>query len=433
MDAVLLARFQFAMTVGFHYIFPLLTIGLAWLIVIFESLYLRNNDLVYKKLSKFWIKIFGITFAMGVATGITMEFQFGMNWAAYSRFVGDIFGAPLAAEAIFSFFLESSFLGLLLYGEKRLSKKMYLFSALMVAVGASLSGLWIVAANSWQQTPDGFILANGRAELVNFWAATFNPSTIVRYIHVIAGSFVCSSFFVAAISAYYLLKKEHIEFAKKAMFISLIVAFSSSFIVAGIGDIHAKQVAKYQPAKLAAFEGHWETSTRVPFIVFGIPDEEKEVTNYAIKIPYLLSLLAFGDIDSKVVGLKDFPKDERPPVKLSFFSFHTMLALGTYFLIITALGLWLYRKNRLFENRTYLKILMFSVPLPIVANEVGWMAAEVGRQPWIVYNILKTKDAVSISVSANEILFSILTFATLYAVLFVAWLYLLKRKIHAGP
>ena len=433
MDQILLARLQFAFTIGFHYIFPPLTIGLAWLIFIFESLHINEGSKLYRSISRFWLKLFIVSFAVGVATGITMEFQFGTNWAQYSKFVGDIFGAPLAAEGIFAFFLESCFISILIYGEKRVSPKMYWFSTLMVAIGSTLSAFWIIVANSWQQTPAGFEMIQGKPVLTNFLLAVFNPSTIPRYFHTMSGALITGAFFVMGISAYYLLKKIHMEFAKASFKVALIFGFVSVFTLLPIGHFHGVQVARTQAAKMAAFEGIWETGTHAPMLLFGIPDETAQLTKYKVEIPSLLSLLIGGSRDQLVVGLNDFPKEERPPVFLTFASFHLMVLGGIYFLIFTVVGLILLGKNRLFENKFFLKLAMYSLPIPFIANELGWIAAEVGRQPWIVWGLLKTKEAISFNVPAIQILMSLVIFGFVYGSLFIIWVVVLRKKILTGP
>ncbi|MBT3223645.1 MAG: cytochrome ubiquinol oxidase subunit I, partial [Proteobacteria bacterium] len=292
MDPTLLARVQFALTICFHYIFPLITIGMAWLNVWMLTRYLFGGDEMYRQMARFWIKVFAVTFAVGVATGITMEFQFGTNWAVYSRMVGDIFGAPLAAEGIFAFFLESSFLGVLLFGERKVSKRVYWFSALMVAVGSTMSAFWIVVANSWQQTPAGFAepIVNGRAELVDFWAAVFNPSTVPRFLHVVDGALVTGAFFVLGLSAWFLLRQRHVDFALRSARMALIMAFVTSLVQVGLGHFHAVQVAETQPIKLAAMEGIWETQTNAPLLIFGIPNVSEERTDFKIEMPGMLSI-----------------------------------------------------------------------------------------------------------------------------------------------
>ena len=433
MDAVLLARLQFALTVGFHYIFPPLTIGLGWMLFFYQTRFLKTGDPLFQQLSRFWTRMFAITFAIGVATGITMEFQFGTNWAAYSRFVGDIFGAPLAAEGVFAFFLESSFLAILIYGENRVSRKVYWLSSLLVAVGATLSAFWIVVANSWQQTPAGYHLVNGRAELTSFWEAVFNPSTLPRYLHVIAGALVVGTFFVIGVSALMLLKKRHVAFAERSLKSALIPFFLSILMVMGIGHGHAVQVAKTQPVKLAAFEGLWETQTGAPLLLFGIPNAKTEKTDWAITVPNALSLMVGMSKDTKVQGLKDFPKADRPPLLTTFFSFHSMVYLGGWFALLAMAGLFLWWRGTVTQNRLFLTSAALTLPLPFLANELGWIAAEVGRQPWVVYNLMRTKDAVSGAVPAGQILLSIILFSLIYTLLFGVWLYLLGRQFDKGP
>lgn len=433
MDAVLLARIQFAMTVGFHYIFPPLTFGVGLLIVIFLGMYLKTKDKMYDTLASFWTKIFLIIFTIGVATGIVMEFQFGTNWEKYSRFVGDIFGAPLAAEGLFAFFLESTFLGVLIFGKKKVSEKFYFFSALMVLIGSVISGFWIIVANSWQQTPAGFHIVNGRAELTSFYEAIFNPSTWERFFHAIMGGFITGSFFIAALSSYMLLKKKHIEFATKSLTIALVVAFVTSILQLGIGHAHAIQVAETQPAKLAALEAHFETKTNAGLSVFGIPNVEEKKIDYNIEIPGLLSYLIAFDTEHEVKGLNDFPEDELPPIHLTFFAYRIMVGLGTLFIFAPILGLWFARKKVLTEKRWYLYGMLSMLVLPTLANQFGWIAAEVGRQPWIVYGYLKTKDAISSVVSASEILFSLILFGLLYVALFAIFVFLVKKKVDKGP
>jgi len=433
MDAVWLARVQFALTVGFHYLFPPLSIGLGWMLFGYQTCFLKTGKAVYQQLARFWLRLFAITFAVGIATGITMEFQFGTNWAAYSRFVGDIFGAPLAAEGVFAFFLESSFLGILLYGEKRVSRKVYWLSSLLVAVGATLSAFWIVVANSWQQTPAGYHLLNGRAELTSFWAAVFNPSTLPRYLHVITGALVVGTFFVVGVSALMLLKKRHVAFAERSLKSALIPFLLSALLVMGTGHEHAVQVAETQPAKLAAFEGLWETQAGAPLLLFGLPNAATETTDWAVGVPKLLSFMVGFSKETRVQGLKDFPKAIRPPLLPTFFSFHLMVYLGGWFALLGAVGLFLWRRGQVAENRIFLTAAALTLPLPFMANELGWMAAEIGRQPWVVYNLMRTKDAVSAAVPAEQILASIILFSLIYTLLFGIWLYLLGRQIKQGP
>ncbi len=430
MDPILLARIQFAFTICFHYIFPLITIGLAWLIVYFMWKYKNSDDPVYENISRFWIRLFTVTFAVGVATGITMEFQFGTNWAEYSRFVGDIFGAPLAAEGIFAFFLESAFIAVLIFGWDRFSKKTLWFASLMVAIGSTLSAFWIIVANSWMQTPAGFHIANGRAELTSFFKAVFNPSTLPRFLHTVDGALMTGSFFMLGISAWFLLKNKNIEFAKKSLKAALIFAFITSSAQLGLGHYHAIQVTNTQPEKLATFEGLENTQRNAPAIIFGIPVEETRTVKNAVRIPGALSFMISGDSNTEVKGMNEFSKEELPPFVLTFLLFHSMVALGMYFIGISALGILLLFIKKLFDSRLFLKLALITIPLPIIANELGWIAAEVGRQPWAIYRVLKTSESVSISVSPTEILFSIIMFSLIYLLLFIAWIFLIKQHMN---
>ena len=434
MDAVLLARLQFALTIGFHFLFPPITIGLGWLIVILEWLGWKRNDEGYVRIARFFGKLFGLTFAMGVATGIVMEFQFGTNWAEYSKFVGDIFGAPLAAEGILAFFLESGFLGLYLFGRGRISKKFHWYSSLMVAVGATLSAFWIIVANSWQQTPAGYAIRNGRAELTDFWAAVFNPSTLIRYVHTIDACLITGAFFMMGISAALILRNKEAELAKRSFRIALIFGLAASLIaVYPTGHEHAKQVAHTQPEKFAAIEGLYTSQSGAPIVLFAIPSEKPPTLHAPIEIPGLLSWMAFGDVNAQIKGINEFPYDEVPPLWLTFVSFHNMVILGFFFIAVTGYGSYLLYRKQLWEKKKLLKLFLWSIPLPLAACQLGWIVAEVGRQPWIVYRLLKTTDAVSISVSAGEILFSIILFGVIYLLLGTLYVYLLVKKVQHGP
>ena len=433
MDAQLLARIQFAFTVGFHYIFPPLTIGLGWMIFGMMTRWLRSGDERWGEAARFFTSLFAITFAVGVATGITMEFQFGTNWAAYSRFVGDIFGAPLAAEGIFAFFLESTFVAALIYGWKRLTRRQLWASSLLVAIGATLSAFWILVANSWMQTPAGFHVVGGRAELVDFWGAVFNPSMLPRLLHTLCAAAATGAFFVLGLSAWLLLKGRHEEVARRTLRFAVIAAAAASIAQLGLGHYHAVQVAWTQPEKLAAIEGVFTTQSRAPALLFGIPDEDAGEMKYEVRVPGLLSLLAFGKLDAVVMGLHDVPRDEWPPLAMTFYPFHLMVALGMYFIGFCAIGILLLVKGRLFTFRPYLWLALLSIPLPFVANELGWITAEVGRQPWIVYHVMKTRDAISASVSPGEIAASLAIFGAVYSILFISWIWLMVRKVRRGP
>lgn len=434
MDQVLLARIQFAMTVGFHFIFPPLTIGLAWMLVIFEAIGWKKKNEVYTVIGKFYGKILGLIFAVGVASGIVMEFQFGTNWAEYSKFVGDIFGAPLAAEGVFAFFLESTFLGLYIFGRERVSKSVHWFSIVMVAVGSTISAFWILVANSWQQTPAGYVIRNGRAELTDFWASVFNPSTMPRFYHTVDAALISAAFFVAGVSAYYLIKNKNIEVAKTSLRFAVIFGLIVSILeVFPFGHEHAKQVAVTQPEKFAATQGLYTSQEGAPIAIFAFPTDKPPTLKVPIEIPGLLSWMAFGDVKAKVRGINEFPRENIPPLFLTFVSYHNMVVLGIYFILILMVANYFLYKKKLFESKKLLKVLMWSVPLPLIAIQLGWIAAEVGRQPWIVYHLMKTKDAVSFTVGAGEILFSIILFALIYILLGSIFLTLLLKKIKHGP
>ena len=435
MDPVLLARIQFAITIGFHFIFPPLTIGMAWIIFGFMHRYRKTGEERYARHVRFWTKLFAISFAVGVATGIVMEFQFGMNWARYSTFVGDIFGAPLAAEGLVAFFLESAFMGVLLFGWKRLSTRVMWIASLMVAVGSTLSAFWIIVANSWMQTPAGYHIVNGRAELTNFWEAVFNPSTVPRYLHTIDACLISGAFFMLGVSAWYLRKGRHVDFARTSFKASLVVGFIAAAAQLPIGHYHAVQVAHTQPEKLAAFEGLFETQKQAPALLFGMPDPEAGRVDAAIEVPAALSIMIDGDPEYEVKGLNHWPRDEWPPVRTTFYTFHFMFYLGMWFIGFTALGMLLLWRKKLFDSPWYLKLAMISLPLPLVANELGWVAAEVGRQPWAVYRMegMRTAEAVSVTVTAGELLASIIMFCLVYILLGALWIHLLRRAIRKGP
>lgn len=436
METELLARIQFAFTIAFHYIYPPLSIGLGVMLVIMEGMYLRTKNKIYENITRFWIKIFALIFAMGVATGIVMEFEFGTNWATYSRFVGDVFGSALAAEGIFAFFLESGFLAILVFGWNKVSPKMHFFSTIMVAIGAMMSAVWIIVANSWQQTPAGYHLVNNggvfRAEITDFWAMVFNPSSVERLLHTLSGAWLSGAFLVVSVSAFYILKNKHIDFAKKSIKLALALAVFASLFQLFTGHKSAMGVSVNQPAKLAAFEGHFETNP-APLYLFGWVNEQEQKVNMGIAIPGMLSYMIYGDAGKTVKGLNEFKPDERPPVNIVFQSYHFMVAIGMLLIGISFLSLLLLYREKLYQKKWMLKILVISVLLPQAANQLGWISAEVGRQPWIVYNLLKTKDALSKSVSSGEVIFSLGLFTLIYVLLFILFIFLLDRKIKHGP
>lgn len=450
MDVLLLSRLQFALTIMFHYLFPPLTIGLGIVLVYLKGMHLRTGEAIYDVAARFWTRVFGLNFAMGVVTGIVMEFEFGTNWAAYSRYVGDVFGSALAAEGIFAFFLESGFLAVLLFGWDRVGPRMHFFATLMVALGGIFSSIWIVVANSWMQTPAGFVLrehvVNGRAfpraEIVDFWAMVFNPSSMGRLVHVWLGAFLLGAAFVMSISAWYLLKGRHTEFARRSFAGGLWLATFASLAQLASGHNQASGVAVRQPAKLAAMEGVYKTEA-APLYLFGLPDDQEKRVRFGVGVPGGLSFLVHGDFTKPVDG---FDKLEstwgHAPTKIVFASYHLMIAIGMTFIGATLLACYFRWRGTLFEKRWLLWFFVFAVVPAMIANQAGWVTAEVGRQPWIVYpqvvdgklvGGMRTSEAISEAVRAEQVLGSIIMFGLIYSVLGLLWLTLLHAKIQHGP
>jgi cytochrome bd ubiquinol oxidase subunit I len=436
MDVEILSRIQFAFTVAFHYIYPPLSIGIGLLLVIFEGLYLKTKDPDYERLTRFWIKLFAITFGIGVATGIVMEFEFGTNWATYSRYVGDVFGSALAAEGLFAFALESGFLGILLFGWNRVSPRVHFISTIGVFLGSMFSAIWIVVANSWMHTPAGFhIVGEGleaRAEITDFWAMVFNPSSIDRITHVWIGAFLAGSFLVLSVHAYYLLRNRNVEASKKAFRIALWVAAIFSLSQLFTGHRSAEGVSVNQPAKLAAMEGHFDSLATADMHLFGwVNKEKKQVTS--LYIPNGLTFLLHQDFKTPVTGLDAFPVEDQPSAVNAIFQFyHLMVAIGMTLIGLTLLGLYYLQRKTLFQQRWLLSLFAWSVILPQLANQFGWYTAEMGRQPWVVYGLLRTSDALSKAVTANQVWFSLLLFALVYSLLFALFIYLMNKKIKKG-
>lgn len=437
MDVLMLSRIQFAVTIGFHYIYPPLSIGLGVILVIMESMYMVTKNEMYHRMTKFWVKIFGLTFALGVATGIVMEFEFGTNWATYSRYVGDVFGSALAAEGIFAFFLESGFLAVLLFGWDKVSPMVHWISTVLVCLGAHFSAVWIVVAGSWMQTPAGFhIVGEGmeaRAEIVDFWAMVFNPSSMIRLSHVILGAWQAGAFLVLSIAAYYVLTNKHHAFARASMKAALALAVVASLGQLITGHYQGEIVAHYQPAKLAAFEGHYAKEAPADMYLWGWVDEAAETVKYGLRIPGGLSLLVHGDPQAPIVGLNAFAKEDRPPVNISFQFYHIMVAIGMFTIVISLWASILLWRGRLMSTRWMLKVLVVSVLGPAIANQAGWFAAEIGRQPWIVYGLLRTSEGLSKTVTSGMVLTSLIGFTLIYIVLFALFIFLLDKKIKAGP
>lgn len=431
MDVLLLSRLQFAAATFFHFLFVPLTLGLSVLVAIMETKYVRTGDEMYLRMTKFWGKLFLINFAIGVVTGITLEFQFGTNWSRYSEFMGDIFGSLLAIEALGFFFLESILLGVWIFGWKKISKRAHAIVMWLIAFASTGSAVWILTANAWMQHPVGYVIRNGRAELESFAAVALNKFGILMFFHTVSAAYILSAFFVMGISAYHLLKKQHVEFFTRSFRIALIFGLIFSFFEIFEGHLHGSDLAEKQPTKLAAMESHWETSTKAPIYLFAFPDEANEKNAIAIgPIPGMLSLLAFHSADAEVKGLKDYPPEERPPVLITFGAFKIMVGLGFYFALVTLIGWFL--RNRLTESPWYLKLMLYSIPLPYIANELGWTLAEVGRQPWIVYGLMKTKDAVS-PIATSQVAVTLIAFILVYGLLGAVGFYLMFKSARKGP
>ena len=431
MDVLFLSRLQFAAATMFHFLFVPLTLGLTIMVAVMETKYASTGDETYLKMTRFWGRLFLINFALGIVTGITLEFQFGTNWSRYSAFVGDVFGSLLAIEATAAFFLESTLIGVWIFGWKKLSAKAHAIVMWLIAGASTLSAIWILIANSWMQHPVGYIMRNGRAELDSFTKVVTQPWAILEFIHTVSAAYILSAFFIMGISAYHLLKKQHIDFFTKSFRIALGFGLIFSFIEVAEGHMHGSDLADKQPTKLAAMESHWETQKSAPIYIFAIPDEKNEKNMIEIlPIPGMLSMLAHHDPGAEVKGLKDFPADERPPVMLSFISFRLMVGLGAFFVLVTAIG-FLIRK-RLEDYPLYLKVMLFSIPLPYIAIQAGWVLAEVGRQPWIVYGLMRTSDAVS-PVKSSQVFISFLAFLIVYGLLGAIGFYLIIKNAKRGP
>ena len=431
MDALLLSRLQFAVATYFHFLFVPLTLGLSLIIAIMETIYVRSGDEDYKRMAKFWGRLFLINFAVGIVTGITLEFQFGTNWSRYSSYVGDIFGSLLAIEATTSFFLESTFIAVWALGWKRLSPKMHCLSIWLVAIASSLSAVWILIANSWMQHPLGYVIRNGRAELTDFIAVVTQKYAVLTILHVLSAAYILAGFFVLGICAYNILRKQHQEFFSKSFRVAIVFTLIFTCFEIFEGHLHGELLEETQPTKLAAMESHWETESSAPMYLLSIPDPENERNLLEIgKIPYVLSLLATHSPTGVVRGLKDFPKDERPNVWLAYFPFRIMVTLGGFFVLMAVVG-W-FKRNKLESSSGYLKIMQYAIPLPYIAATMGWTLTETGRQPWIVYGLMKTSDAVS-PIATSQVAITLGGFIFLYSLLGLAAFYLIAKVAKKGP
>jgi len=435
MDVLTLSRIQFAATVSFHYIYPPLSIGLGVALVVMEALWLKTGKAIYHQMARFWTKVFALTFAIGVATGIVLEFEFGTNWATYSRYVGDVFGSALAAEGIFAFFLESGFLAVLLFGWNKVNRAVHFLATCMVCLGAHFSAVWIVVANSWQQTPAGFVIEQSpqgpRAVITDFWGMVFNPSSMDRLSHTVCGAWQAGAFLVISVSAWYLLKRRHEAFARESMKVGLGLALVASFLQIVTGHESAMGVIENQPTKMAAMEGHYETA-EMSMYLFGWVDESDGEVKAGVALPKPLSRLVLGSTNS-LPGLNGVPIEDRPPVQPVFQFYHAMVGIGFSLVAIAVLGVVQCWRGRLFSQRWLLWIMVLSVLGPQLANQCGWFAAEMGRQPWVVYGLLRTSDGLSATVKAQAVLSSLIMFTLIYLLLFAVFVYLLNDKIKHGP
>jgi len=442
-NELLLARWQFAITCTYHYFFVPLTLGLSILVAIMETRYARTGDEVFKRMTKFWGKLFLVNFAMGVATGLVMEFQFGMNWSEYARFMGDIFGAPLAIEALLAFFLEATFLGIWIFGWDKLSKSLHAAAMWMVAIGSNMSALWILIANSFMQQPVGYTIRNGRAEMTDFFVLITNPNVRFQFPHVIAAGITTAAFFVLGISAYHLLRKSHdLEVFRRSFRIAVVYAVIGTVLVILVGHGQTQHMIGTQPMKMAAAEALMETEDPASFSLLSIVNEADMTDIFSIRIPGLLSFLAHNTFQGEVKGIHELqvtyqdlygPGNYVPPVAISYWTFRLMVGAGFLMALLALVGLYLVFRERFEQQRLYLTLLMPAIALPYIANTTGWLLTEVGRQPWIVFGLQKTEDAVSPAVSAGTVLFSLATFTVLYGALMVADIYLLSKYAKSGP
>src|SRR5215208_4340438 len=435
-DAILLSRLQFAFTIVYHYLFPQLTMGLALFLVVLKTLYLRRGDETYNKAVRFWGKIFAITFVLGVVTGIPMEFQFGTNWAAFSAFAGDIIAQTLAMEGAFAFFLESAFLGIFLFGERRFGQRVHWFSALMVFVGTWASGYFILATNSWMQNPVGYEeVAGGGVRISDYWEVLLNPYVFVQFAHNQGGAVVTGSFVMAGLGADYLLARHHERYGRMFVRVGLIAAvIGSVWMLFPTGHYQSEQVAEKKPVALAAMEGLFETEQPAGLVIIGQPDMERERIDNPIIVPRALSFLVYQNWGAEVEGLEAFPEKNWPDnIPLLYYSYHVMVGLGTFFIGIMLLATFLLWRGRLYESRWMLWILMLAIPCPFIANTAGWFTAELGRQPWLAFGLCRTPEGVSPLVSSGSVLFTLIGFAGMYLVMGLLYITLMVREVSHGP
>ncbi|SPL70644.1 cytochrome ubiquinol oxidase subunit I [Acinetobacter stercoris] len=434
LTALELARVQFAFTVSFHIIFPAISIGLAGFLAVLEWRWLKTKNPVYQDLFKFWVKIFAVAFGMGVVSGVVMSYQFGTNWSEFSRIAGSVTGPLLAYEVLSAFFLEAGFLGIMLFGWGRVGPRAHFFATLMVAIGTCISMFWILSSNSWMQTPQGFSIENGIIVPQDWLAIVFNPSFPYRLAHMAAAAFLVAALLVASASAWHLLKGRRDALVKKSFSMALWLILVLAPLQVLIGDNHGLNTLKHQPAKLAAIEGHWETNKNeaMPLYLFGIPDMQEERTKYAVGIPYLGSLIMTHTLEGEVKGLKEFAPEDRPNSLVVFWSFRIMVAMGMLMLLLAVVGLWLRKTGKFYESQWFHRFAFLMGPSGFIALLAGWFTTEVGRQPWVVYNVLRTKDALS-SVSASQVGLTLLIFVVVYCIVFGIGIYYMLKLMHKGP
>jgi len=434
MNVVTLSQLQFAATGMFHWIFVPLTLGLSIMTAWMETKYVTTGDETWLRMTKFWGKLFLINFALGVVTGITMEFQFGLNWSEYSRYVGDIFGAPLAIEATLAFFLESVFIGVWIFGWNKISKKAHLASIWLASVATNVSALIILLANAWMQKPVGYVIRNNRAEMNDFLAVLTNDYGWIKFIHTLLSGYALAAFLIMGVSAWHLLRKNENEFFVRSFKMAAVWAFVATIGVAVTGDMHAVEIAEHQPTKFAAMESQWETKRGVGMSLLLIPDVARECNSVdQLCIPNMLSILAFHDATGEIKGLKSFPPELRPPVLPTFLSFRLMTGLGMFMLVASLAAIILSRRQKFSEYRAFLTLMVCAIPAPYLAEQLGWLVAELGRQPWIVYGMLKTSDAVSKSITSTQVILSLLGFTVLYGLLGAIDIFLLVKYAKKGP
>lgn len=432
LDAALLSRLQFAFTVGFHIIFPTLTIGLAWFLALIEGLWLRTGNARYFHLYQFWVKVFALSFGMGVVSGVVLSYQFGTNFSRFTDATGNVIGSLLGYEVLTAFFLEASFLGVMLFGWRRVPPPLHFAATVIVAIGTTISAFWILAANSWMHTPAGYTVRDGIFYVESWWEVIFNPSFPYRFTHMMLASFLSAALLVAGVAAWHLLRDRQPELARPGLHLALLMIALSAPAQVLVGDLHGLQVQRDQPIKVAAMEGAWETERGAPLLLFAWPDQQAEENRFAIGIPRLASLILQHDPDGEIVGLKSVPAEDRPRVAIVFWAFRVMVGLGFLFLFIGLAGSWLWWRGRLERHRNFLRLCVVSAPLGIVAMLAGWTVTETGRQPWIVQGLMRTADAIS-PVPAQAVLTSLSLFIAVYGVLLLAYLFYLGHMIHRGP